>query len=111
MKVLFLAIIVLLLTSCGFGYDFGRDETRAETYKGIITKKYRVLYNHNSLYYTIKVNDDTVRCDVGIWSDMYRYAKIGDSVIKKANELKITVKKNDSTFQTFPYEFRGKVYE
>lgn len=101
MKLFFFAIILIFLTGC----DFRRDDRRAQSYKGIIIKKYRVLYNHNALYYTVKVNNDTVRCDVSDWLDMYRYAKIGDSVIKKANELKITVKKNDSTSKIFPYAY------
>jgi len=101
MKVLFFSIILILLIGC----DFRRDDRRAQNYKGIITKKYRVIYNHNALYYTIKVKDDTVTCHATDWLDMYRYAKIGDSVIKKANELKITIKRNNSTSKTFPYAY------
>jgi len=94
-----------LINSCDIVKEKNIEIIKSIEYKGIIVKEYRRPYNHNTLHYTIKKGNDTTTCDVDGWLEIEKYAKIGDSIIKKRGELKITLKKNDSTLKVFDNSF------
>ena len=93
---------VLLL---GCRYDGGKENTKARSYKGIITDIYKEKKWHYMYAFKINVNNDTVKKPAEFWPRSWEYTEIGDSIIKPKDTLMIIIKKNDSISKEFFYEF------
>ena len=71
------------------------NESRKEReFRGIIIRKYRDYDNHGSGFLVLK--DSTKYCPLP--SDIYYKVKIGDSLIKEKNNLKLIIYRKDSVF-------------
>jgi hypothetical protein len=92
--ILFIAVILNIDTSC-VRCGFNREKYRKESFKGIIIKSFRIEYNHDSPAVTIKENENEFDYVIDNYSDLYKFAEVGDSLIKLEDSLKITlIKKN-----------------
>ncbi|MBN1250655.1 MAG: hypothetical protein JXR51_15345 [Bacteroidales bacterium] len=73
-----------------------------QEYKGVINKIYKDETNHMVYTFNIKIsNGEILTENVGIWPHIWKYAKVGDSIIKPADTLMIIVKKRDASYREF----------
>lgn len=94
--------IIAILTSCiNRNYE---QKLKEDSYEGIIQEKYNDIKNHNALTY--KIDMETIKIDriVEFYPKISSYADIGDSIIKRKGELKITIKKKSGKEASFYYE-------
>jgi hypothetical protein len=101
---LFIVLFSIILCSC-IRIDTGKNDTKKENYKGIITKIYQDDKEHYMYTFEIKTNTIIFNECAQLWPKSWEYAKVGDSIIKKKDTLMITIKKNDSTYREFEYKF------
>jgi len=102
-KILIL-ISIVLLTGC-IRIDTGKKESKAECFKGIITKIYQDDKQHYMYTFEIHTPNQVIIENAEIWSKSWSYAQVGDSIIKPTDTLMIIIKKNDSTEREFFYKF------
>ena len=102
-KMVFL-ICLVLLNAC-IRIDTGKKESKAECFKGIITKIFQDDKQHYMYTFEIHTPNQIIIENAEIWSKSWSYAQVGDSIIKPADTLMIIIKKNDSTKREFFYKF------
>lgn len=101
----FLYLIVLLsIFSCNIRYDGLREGIKAEAFNCIIIDVYQDRYNHN--IWILKTDcDEEKEINGNVWPRCWEYMEVGDSVIKMADTLLLTVKKTDGQMKEFYYKF------
>jgi hypothetical protein len=97
-------IIFVLLTAC-IRIDTGHKQAKEECYSGKIIKIYQNDKDHYMYYFDIKTRYQIIAKNAGMWSQLWTYAQVGDSIIKPSDTLMIIIKKNDSTKREFFYKF------
>jgi hypothetical protein len=108
MKNFILVIAILFLYSCHSNYN--RSVCKNENYRGVITKKYEMLMNHNMWTFDIHGDNYSInevnysfKTNVGVFPRCWDYAEVGDSVIKKKDSLYLRIKKPNGNNQIFYY--------
>lgn len=80
---------------------------RIQDYKGILTEIFIDTTNRYEKTYRIQIIQGETKVTVRSYPQSFNYIEIGDSIIKKEGELKITIKKKKYQFSrmaTFMYE-------
>lgn len=68
---------------------------------GTICTIYKDLNNHNVYVFNIKSNGEERNFIADFFPESWKYATLGDSIIKKAGDSFITIKKKDGTSKIF----------
>jgi len=92
------------LISC-IRIDTGKNSCKKDDYKGTITKIFQDEIHHYTWTFQIKSDNRTFDRDAQLWPKSWEYASVGDSILKQADTLILTVKKNDKTQKEFNYKF------
>lgn len=102
---LFVSLLLFLCTLLFMRQCAAINEKTIE-YKGILIEIFIDENNRSEYTYKIQSSQGYVNLTIKSYPKSYNYIEVGDSVIKKKNELQIMVKKKKSNFQTsvfFPY--------
>ena len=104
-KYLILILLLLLLSSCVI--DFTKKDTKEKKLYGKVCKKYRDDWNHGepTIVYINKNGEFIYQMsDWAIYSDLWSYLQVGDSIIKPSGTLTLRVKHADGTFKDYKYQ-------
>ncbi len=99
MKTFYCMLLIVSLSGCVIG---GTKPIREDEYHGVIIDIYRVKLNHNALTFLVR-SEEQGEFEIGepAWPSLK--ASIGDSIIKRSGELRLTVKKKDGSSMEFEY--------
>jgi len=102
--IFFIIICLPFIISC-IRIDTGHKQAKEEYYKGKIIKIYQNDKQHYMYYFDIQTRNQIISKNAEMWSQLWSYAKVGDSIIKPADTLMLIIKKNDTTQKVFTYKF------
>jgi hypothetical protein len=74
-----------------------------DEYRGIITDIYKDRSNHYVYTFSIITENDIFEVNAEMWPYSWKYASIGDSIIKIPGELRMIIKKEDGSSKSFYY--------
>ena len=100
-KVLFL-LLSMTIYSC-FESHNSKDILKKTTYKGIVVRKYIDESNHGQTTGIVRQEDSDKYIMFHDWVGSWDYVNVGDSIIKKADTLMITIKKQNLSSKDFFY--------
>ena len=90
--------VILMIASEIWNFDFGKNKIEKSEIRDKIVNIYRDKYNHMAIVF--KTNNGE-KIFPQRWFDAEDYANIGDSIIKEAGSLIITIKKDNGEMKTF----------
>lgn len=97
-------MIALIFFIAGCRYDGARESIKSTEFEGVITNTFKE-FSHNANVFRINAQNTSFEFSPDLWPDIWKYAEIGDSIIKPKDTLMIIIKKNDSISREFFYEF------
>lgn len=103
MKTIKLISVVILLFSCQRINEIHKREIKLQSFRGIIIKNFQDSSNHMVYTFIIKTDQSTFEYGAQDLQQIWKYAKVGDSIIKLTDSLKLTIK-NESGTKSFYYE-------
>lgn len=95
--ILTISILIISFISCNNNKNV---ILRVETC-GVIVNIYQDKRNHEAFTFDVANNEGTQNFIAGFYPSSWKYASIGDSIIKRKGETFITIKKNEGEFKTF----------
>ena len=101
---LYYTVIAVSLVSC-IRIDTGKNIEKKMSYRGVIREIYKDTRNHMATTFAIQTKTEDLEIDANVWPRSWEFAKVGDSVIKLADTLILTIKKNDTIEKQFKYDF------
>ena len=100
-RIIFCISIIFFLTSCIINKKGMMD---AE-YKGTILKVYNDTNNRYYFTFLIKTTEGNTYEEIAEWFPYsWKYASVGDSIIKEKGDLYITIKKRSGHSQIFYFD-------
>lgn len=94
-------LMLLLIRYCG------ASQEKKDEYKGVLVEIFRDDNNRRQYTYKILTSQGYINVTANLYPDSFNYVEAGDSIIKKKDELKITVKKKKYEYHrmtTFDYD-------
>jgi hypothetical protein len=101
-----IAPIVAIMTYLFISFVNGRAEKKAKEiyYRGVITKIHQEPMQHNMYFFDIHTKEyGETETTASFWRHSWKYASVGDSIIKPPDTLMIIIKKPDGNSKEFFY--------
>ena len=86
---------------------YAENKQKNIEYRGVLKEIFLDANNRNQYTYQIQMKNQSINQVVTPYSKSFDYVEIGDSIIKRKEELQITIKtkkSNYSTYVVFDYE-------
>ncbi len=103
MKTKIILILVILLSFSCIRIDTAKKKMEKDSYHGSITNIFRKTWNHDMWTFMVKIGDIEIEKCAECWSHSWKYASVGDSIIKPPDTLMIIIKKPDGSSKEFFY--------
>lgn len=94
-------ILLLSIIVISFSCDNSRKLILDRDIKGTIINIYQDRNNHEVFTFSVKNNNNEQTFIADFYPNSWKYACIGDSIIKNRGESYITIKKNNGFFKIF----------
>lgn len=99
--IIFLSIIICFLTLIN---NLTKNNIKKDSYNGIIQKIYEDKNNHYSIVFWVKTADRSFNEISESFPYSWKYATVGDSIIKEKGELYIRIKKKNGDSKIFYFD-------
>jgi hypothetical protein len=86
-----------------FVNESSKKSVKEDFYRGVITRIYQEPMKHNMYFFDIHTNDGETGETASFWRHSWKYASVGDSIIKPPDTLMIIIKKPDGSSKGFFY--------
>ena len=99
-RIAILLFFVLFSCSC----DKLNKTVKNKNYKGVISKKYKELMNHDMWEFEVNSNNMIFKIGPQYFPRSWEYGEVGDSIIKKKDSMYIRIIKKNNESQIFYYK-------
>jgi len=98
--VAFCIVVILMILNRFWLPDFGKKKVEKSEIKDKIVRMYQNKYDHLE---PIFVTSNGEKIYASRWRTSYDYANVGDSIIKEAGSLTLTIKKDNGEYKIFEH--------